>query len=324
MTLDASSNLSVAGNIGVNGLTLGRGPGNLITNTVFGSGVMTLNTVGFGNLALGYFSLYSNTSGYYNTAVGYDALYGNTQGFENIAIGFRPLYNNTTGDHNIGIGYQAGNANTTGNNNIFIGYQTNGVAATDSNRTFIGSSSTTSTWGAGNLLLGSTTDSTERLQVTGTAKITSTLSVGDTSTTNIVNITGGAASNAELRLINGTTRQVRFASRGDISQVLLDADTWDLGIRTVASKFIFFATNGTERVRIDATGNVGIGATTVNTAAKLQVDSTTSGFLPPRMTSAQRTAISTPPEGLIIFQTDGVVGLYLYVNSAWKSLAIVN
>jgi hypothetical protein len=116
----------------------------------------------------------------------------------------------------------------------------------------------------GNLIIqagGTYTDSGERLQVTGTAKITSTLSVGDTSTTNIVNITGGAASNAELRLINGTTRQVRFASRGDISQVLLDADTWDLGIRTVSSKFIFFATNGTERMRLDASGNLGLGVT---------------------------------------------------------------
>lgn len=179
MVLDASSNLSVAGNIGVNGLTLGRGPGNLVTNTVFGAGVMTLNTTGFGNLALGYFSLYNNTTGYYNLAAGYDALYSNTDGFQNIALGFRAAYTNTSGDDNIAIGYRAGwagsaNGNTTGNKNIFIGYETVGVAATDSNRTFIGGTTTTSTWLAGNLLLGSTTDGGERLQVTGNARISGT------------------------------------------------------------------------------------------------------------------------------------------------------
>jgi hypothetical protein len=162
----------------INGLTVGRGTGNLITNSAFGAGVLTLNTTGFGNLALGYFSLYNNTTGYYNLAAGYDALYGNTEGFENVGVGFRALYSNTTGDDNIAIGYRAGfggsaNANTTGNNNIFIGTNIVGVAATDSNRTFIGSSSTTSTWLGGNLLLGSTTDGGERIQVTGTAKFTS-------------------------------------------------------------------------------------------------------------------------------------------------------
>ena len=51
-------------------------------------------------------------------------------------------------------------------------------------------------------------------------------------------------------------------------------------------------------------GSVGIGTSSPNAAALLQVDSTTKGFLPPRMTTAQRDAISSPPAGLIIFNTD--------------------
>jgi hypothetical protein len=53
------------------------------------------------------------------------------------------------------------------------------------------------------------------------------------------------------------------------------------------------------------------------------MDSTTKGFLVPRMTSAQRTAITTPAEGLIVYQTDSVIGLYIYSNSTWRSLTMV-
>ena len=45
--------------------------------------------------------------------------------------------------------------------------------------------------------------------------------------------------------------------------------------------------------------------TSINPNAMLQIESSTKGFLIPRMTSAQRTAISNPPQGLLVFQTDG-------------------
>jgi hypothetical protein len=49
--------------------------------------------------------------------------------------------------------------------------------------------------------------------------------------------------------------------------------------------------------------SVGIGVSSVNAAAILQADSTTKGFLPPRMTTTQRDAISSPPAGLVIYNT---------------------
>jgi uncharacterized protein (TIGR02145 family) len=48
---------------------------------------------------------------------------------------------------------------------------------------------------------------------------------------------------------------------------------------------------------------VGIGTATPNASAMLDVESTTKGFLPPRMTTAQRDAISNPAEGLTIYNT---------------------
>ena len=47
-----------------------------------------------------------------------------------------------------------------------------------------------------------------------------------------------------------------------------------------------------------------------NSSAMLDVKSTLKGMLAPRMTLAQRNAIITPATGLIVFQTDGVPGLY--------------
>ncbi len=61
----------------------------------------------------------------------------------------------------------------------------------------------------------------------------------------------------------------------------------------------------------------GIGTATPDASAKLEVASTNKGFLPPRMTSTQRQAISSPATGLLVYQTDGTSGLYYYNGSAW-------
>lgn len=63
---------------------------------------------------------------------------------------------------------------------------------------------------------------------------------------------------------------------------------------------------------------VGIGTVTPNASAQLDVTSTTKGFLPPRMTSAQRAAIASPTTGLLVYQANEVSGLYYYTGSAWS------
>ena len=49
----------------------------------------------------------------------------------------------------------------------------------------------------------------------------------------------------------------------------------------------------------------------------LAANSTTKGFLPPRMTKAQRQAIANPVEGLIVYQITGDKGIYYYDGSNW-------
>lgn len=52
----------------------------------------------------------------------------------------------------------------------------------------------------------------------------------------------------------------------------------------------------------------------------LDVKSTSKGFLAPRMTLAQRTAISGPADGLLVYQTDGIKGFYYYNASGWTMI----
>lgn len=50
-------------------------------------------------------------------------------------------------------------------------------------------------------------------------------------------------------------------------------------------------------------GNVGIGVTSPNTNAILDVSSTTKAFMPPRMTTTQKNAIASPTAGMIVYDT---------------------
>ncbi|ALR31350.1 hypothetical protein ATE47_12830 [Chryseobacterium sp. IHB B 17019] len=70
--------------------------------------------------------------------------------------------------------------------------------------------------------------------------------------------------------------------------------------------FIGNSVGGTynERMRVNAQGNVGIGAPAPNPSALLELSSTTKGFLPTRLTTAQRDAINPKPEGLMIYNLD--------------------
>src|SRR6187402_2149566 len=62
---------------------------------------------------------------------------------------------------------------------------------------------------------------------------------------------------------------------------------------------------------------VGIGTTSPDASSMLDLTSIAKGFLAPRMSSAQRTAIETPATGLLVYQTDLTAGFYYYNGTAW-------
>ena len=67
--------------------------------------------------------------------------------------------------------------------------------------------------------------------------------------------------------------------------------------------------------------NVGIGTTTPDASSMLQVESNSKGMLVPRMSTAQRLAIVSPANGLLVYDTTvDCFYYYVTVSSAWQSL----
>ena len=64
----------------------------------------------------------------------------------------------------------------------------------------------------------------------------------------------------------------------------------------------------------------GMGTTTPDASAKLDISATDKGLLIPRMTKVQRGAIGTPAIGLLIYQTDDTTGFHYYTGSKWLIL----
>ncbi len=97
------------------------------------------------------------------------------------------------------------------------------------------------------------------------------------------------------------------------------ANNTGVGLFRAGTNILGFSTDGTERMRIDASGNVGIGTTNPAASALLELASTAKGLLPPRMTTAQRDAIASPAAGLLIYNT--TTNEYnLYNGTSWGAM----
>ena len=119
-TTSPGAKLDVAGDVLINGLTIGRGGGNISTNTANGYRALFSNTSGSANTANGSYTLYNNLTGGSNVASGYAALYNNTTGQKNTAVGLYSLFSNTSGSANTAFGHLSLRSNTVGVNNTAL------------------------------------------------------------------------------------------------------------------------------------------------------------------------------------------------------------
>lgn len=91
-----------------------------------------------------------------------------------------------------------------------------------------------------------------------------------------------------------------------------------------ANATIGFENTGGDNFLNSASGSTVIGRSSASgaiTSAKFAIDSTTGGFLPPRMTTTQRNAISSPAEGLIVYDLT-IRKLFVY-TSTWEQITSV-
>lgn len=83
---------------------------------------------------------------------------------------------------------------------------------------------------------------------------------------------------------------------------------------------LHFTTQAVPKMTIDNAGNVGIGTTSPSASSLLDMSSTSKGLLIPRMNSAQRTAIVSPANGLLVYDNT-TNGFWYYNGSSWTSMA---
>lgn len=137
----------------VNGVRIGKGAGNVLTNTVFGREALGNNTTSSFTTAFGYRALRANT-GLYNTAFGANALLANTTGYYNQAIGVFALSQNTTGYNNLVSGPNSAVTLLTGNNNTIYGFSAgNNMGSANSNNIYLGALAGFQTTGDNNIYI---------------------------------------------------------------------------------------------------------------------------------------------------------------------------
>jgi hypothetical protein len=149
----------------------------------------------------------------------------------------------------------------------------------------------------GNVLIDTTTDAGFKLDVNGSGRIKG---VGATSATLALTVQNSSGTNL-LRV-----RDDGYVIVGTNAQ----------GMESLNATFTqYLISNGT-------IGNVFGTYTSFAASAIVQCDSTTKGFLPPRMTTTQKNAIATPASGLVVYDTT-LGKLCVRGASAWETITSV-
>jgi hypothetical protein len=136
------------------------------------------------------------------------------------------------------------------------------------------------------------------------------LGVGTNVPTSTIQIKGSGSTSATTSLLvqnSASTTLLSVTDSGNLS--------------TTTSNFSSVLTNDTNSFQVTGSNASMRVGTSVSTAASaiLQADSTTKGFLPPRMTTTQKNAIASPAAGLMVYDTT-LNKLCVRTASAWETI----
>ena len=255
-TSSPSAKLDVNGDAIINSVTVGLGAGSSSGNTAIGLNVLSNNTAGDFNTAVGRDALFSNTTGQTNTANGVSALRSNTTGIANTAYGVSALRENITGNKNTAFGNGAGRLITAGDNNTILG-------------SFDGNQGGLDIRTSSNNIVISAGDGNPRIVSNASGNV----GIGTISPSDKLDIAGSIRFSGSA-LMSGNAQYIRATDSGSATPRILGLNATNdffIGpIDTYAGGSIFygasanvqkqiFDTGGTERMRIDESGNIGIG-----------------------------------------------------------------
>jgi hypothetical protein len=261
-----------------------------VNDTIVGSLAGALLSTGTNNTFLGYITGAAITTQVYNTFVGSAAGFNATSSY-NTFLGSQSGYSNTSGERNVFIGYNTGNQNEIGSYNTLVGFSScpnigdSGVSA-DYNTSLGHTAGSGFITGDRNLFLGYDAGGTLNNLTTPVTEADQSVFIG-------AKTTGGT--------IDSQT-----------NQIVIGYEAQGLGSNSVVI-------GNSAITKTSLKGQVVIGTNSPVNTARLQVDSTTQGFLPPRMTTTQKNAIASPAIGLVVFDTT-LEQLCVRTSSAWVAL----
>jgi hypothetical protein len=146
----------------------------------------------------------------------------------------------------------------------------------------------------GNVLIGTTTDAGFKLDVNGTTRTSGTALFQHSGFGSAIQINNQSGSAFSLAIYSNAAADTIFQTQGNFN---------GNNFRITAAGF--------------AMGRGGL--PTLDASALLNVNSTTQGFLPPRMTNTQKLAIASPAAGLVVYDTT-LGKLCVRTASSWETI----
>jgi hypothetical protein len=160
----------------------------------------------------------------------------------------------------------------------------------------------------GNVLINTTTDAGFRLDVNGTARVSDNLLLTNgiiATSTATTRLQGSLNYFTHNRIASSGIHGFQISNYGSTTSFWrYDAGTGDIEFGNSTAYGVTFFANNLARTKMWSSGQWTMGsATAYNASALVAMESTTTGFLPPRMTTTQKNAIATPATGLQVYDT---------------------
>lgn len=131
---------------------------------------------------------------------------------------------------------------------------------------------------------------------------------------------GGTVETSELNLDSNLSIGVDFIFNNNKGLIAKDSGGTERDLLKInSSNKVLLGSGALTTDTIIYGANIGIGTNNPDASAFLDITSTTKGFLPPRMTTTQRDAISSPATGLVIYNTTTNV-LNFHNGSGWGAV----